>query len=172
MADERNKNKNRNVDDAGIRLAPTPIRNSDYHVLPSIRQEFVIEPTMHIDEPKDEMKTEYSTADDFQPKVKDKSKKWKRTKRGKNIVFGFIMLAVTIVVVLPYILSVAGTRPSLPFKYVPEELNAIGGIEADMTNTPIEFTFDFRPGYAMLFANGGAIHGLDWSIVLAVRYTF
>ena len=128
MADERNKNKNRNVDDAGIRLAPTPIRSSDYHVLPSIRQEFVIEPTMHIDETKDEMKTEYSTADDFQPKVKDKSKKWKRTKRGKNIVFGFIMLAVTVVVVLPYILSVAGTRPNLPFKYVPEELNAIGVI--------------------------------------------
>lgn len=51
-------------------------------------------------------------------------------------------------------------------------INAIGGIEADMTNAPIEFTFDFRPGYAMLFADGGAIHGLDWSIVLAVRYTF
>lgn len=51
-------------------------------------------------------------------------------------------------------------------------INAIGGIEADMTNTPIEFTFDFRPGYAMLFTGDGAIHGLDWAIVLAVRYTF
>ena len=51
-------------------------------------------------------------------------------------------------------------------------LNAIGGIEADMTNTPIEFTFDFRPGYAMLFTGEGAVHGLDWALVLAVRYTF
>lgn len=128
MADERNKNKNRGVDDAGIRLAPTPIRNSDYHVLPSIRQEFVIEPTMQIDEPKDSQKLDYSTADDFQPKVKDKSKKWKRKKRGKNIVVGSIMLVVTILVVLPYILAVAGQTINMPFKYVPEELNAIGGV--------------------------------------------
>ncbi|MBO4554733.1 MAG: hypothetical protein J5713_03030 [Clostridia bacterium] len=128
MADERNKNKYRNVDDAGIRLAPTPIRNSDYHVLPSIRQEFVIEPSMQIDEPKDAPKLDYSTADDFQPKVKDKSKKWKRTKRGKNIVFGVIMLVITILIVLPYILAVAGQTVGMPFKYVPEELNAIGGI--------------------------------------------
>lgn len=51
-------------------------------------------------------------------------------------------------------------------------INAIGGIEADMTNAPIEFTFDFRPGYAMLFTGDDTVHGLDWSLVLAVRYTF
>ena len=51
-------------------------------------------------------------------------------------------------------------------------INGLVGFEADMTNTPIEFTFDFRPGYAMLFTGDGAIHGLDWAIVLAVRYTF
>ncbi|MBR4801107.1 MAG: hypothetical protein IK048_05530 [Clostridia bacterium] len=128
MADERNKNKNRLVDDAGIRLAPTPIRNSDYHVLPSIRQEFVLEPSLQIDEPKDELSHEVSTADDFQPKVKDKSKKWKRQKRGKNIVFGAIMLVFSVIVVLPYILAVAGQNVNLPIKYVPQELNAIGNL--------------------------------------------
>lgn len=128
MADERNKNKNRSVDDAGIRLAPTPIRNSDYHVLPSIRQEYVIEPSMQIDEPKDSPKLDYSTEDDFQPKIKDKSKKWKRRKRGKNILFGAIMLAATVFVLLPFILAAAGQSLSLPFKYVPEELNAIGDV--------------------------------------------
>ena len=136
MADERNKNKNRNVDDAGIRLAPTPIRNSDYHVLPSIRQEFVIEPTMQIDEPKDEMPTEYSTVDDFQPKVKDKSKRWKRTKRGKNIVFGVIMLIATMCVFLPFILAATGTTVKLPLKFVPEKLNAIG-VVVDAIRTSI-----------------------------------
>ena len=50
-------------------------------------------------------------------------------------------------------------------------VNAIGGIEVNI-NAPIEFTFDFRPGYAMLFNGDGAMHGLDWSINLAVRYTF
>lgn len=128
MADERLKNKNRNVDDAGIRLAPTPIRNSDYHVLPSIRQEYVLEPSLHIDEPKDSPSGEISTADDFQPKVRDKSKKWKRQKRGKNIVFGAIMLAISVIVLLPYILAAAGQNINLPFKYVPSELNAIGNL--------------------------------------------
>ena len=128
MADERTKNKNRGVDDAGIRLAPTPIRNSDYHVLPSIRQEYVLEPSLHIDEPKDMPSGEISTADDFQPKVKDRSKRWKRQKRGKNIIFGAIMLAITVIVLLPYILAAAGQNLNLPFKFVPEKLNAIGGL--------------------------------------------
>ena len=128
MADERTRNKNRNVDDAGVRLAPTPIRNSDYHVLPSVRQEYVLEPSLHIDEPKNVTTEEFSTADDFQPKVRDKSKKWKRQKRGKNIIFGAIMLAVTVLVILPYILAVAGQNLNLPFKYVPHDLNAIGNI--------------------------------------------
>lgn len=111
-----------------MRLAPAPIRNSDYHVLPSIRQEYVLAPTLQIDEPKDQTKGEISTADDFQPKVKDRSKRWKRQKRGKNIIFGAIMLVVSVLVVLPYILAAAGQTISLPFKYVPTELNAIGNI--------------------------------------------
>lgn len=128
MADERTRIKNRNVDDAGMRLAPTPIRNSDYHVLPSIRQEYVLEPSLHIDEPKEDLTSEFSTADDFQPKVKDMSKKWKRRKRGKNIIFGAIMLIATLLVVLPYILAAAGQTINLPLKYVPQDLNAIGNL--------------------------------------------
>ncbi|MBR2265201.1 MAG: hypothetical protein IJ882_00765 [Paludibacteraceae bacterium] len=50
-------------------------------------------------------------------------------------------------------------------------VNALAGIEVT-ANVPIAFTFDFRPGYALLFANGGQIHALDWSLVLAVRYAF
>lgn len=50
-------------------------------------------------------------------------------------------------------------------------INALAGIEVT-ANVPIAFTFDFRPGYALLFANGGQIHALDWSLVLAVRYAF
>ena len=127
MADERNQNQNRNVDEAGIRLAPVPIKGSDYYVLPSIRQEFVLEPALKIDEP-NEVQSEFSTADDFQPKVKDRSKKWKRVKRGKNILFGVIMLVCSMLVVLPYILAAAGQTVGMPFKYVPEELNAIGNL--------------------------------------------
>ncbi|MBQ3754700.1 MAG: hypothetical protein II867_00870 [Clostridia bacterium] len=128
MADEKIKNKNRLVDSNGIRLAPTPIRNSDYHVLPSVRQEFVLEPSLQIDEPRDEISHEVSTTNDFQPKVKDKNKKWKRQKRGKNIVFGAIMIVFTVIVVLPYILAAIGQEVSLPIKYVPTELNAIGNV--------------------------------------------
>lgn len=47
------------------------------------------------------------------------------------------------------------------------------GIEANMKNAPIAFSFDFRPGYAFLF-NGQAAGGdmFDYSLNLGVRYTF
>lgn len=47
------------------------------------------------------------------------------------------------------------------------------GIEANMQNAPIAFSFDFRPGYAFLFndkAAGGDM--FDYSFNLGVRYTF
>jgi len=52
-------------------------------------------------------------------------------------------------------------------------LGAAGGIEANMANAPIAFSFDFRPGYALLF-NGNATggHMFDYSFNLGVRYTF
>ena len=85
MADEKFKIKNRGVDDAGIRLAPTPIHNSSCHVMPTIKQEFVITPRIEVEEQEDnEFSREASTANDFQPKTEDISKKWKRRKRSKN----------------------------------------------------------------------------------------
>ncbi|MBQ1874850.1 MAG: hypothetical protein II144_04090 [Paludibacteraceae bacterium] len=52
--------------------------------------------------------------------------------------------------------------------------NAIIGLEGDMKNAPIEFTFDFRPGYGCLIAPGGwggAAHLFDWQLTLGLRYT-
>ena len=56
-------------------------------------------------------------------------------------------------------------------------VGAVGGIEANMTNAPIAFSFDFRPGYGCtLMDNGfggvGAGHAFDFSFNLGVRYTF
>ena len=39
-------------------------------------------------------------------------------------------------------------------------VGAAAGIEANMTNAPIAFSFDFRPGYAFLFT-GAAAGGAD-----------
>ena len=49
---------------------------------------------------------------------------------------------------------------------------AAAGIEANMTNAPIAFSFDFRPGYGCILMNGGAGHLFDWTLNLGVRYTF
>ena len=55
-------------------------------------------------------------------------------------------------------------------------VGAAAGIEANMTNAPIAFSFDFRPGYGCMLANTGggtvAVHAFDWSLNLGVRYTF
>lgn len=54
---------------------------------------------------------------------------------------------------------------------------AAAGIEANMKNAPIAFSFDFRPGYGLLFADNGVggtatRHLFDYSLNLGVRYTF
>ena len=56
-------------------------------------------------------------------------------------------------------------------------LGAAAGIEANMKNAPIAFSFDFRPGYGcVLMDNGnntiGTTHVFDWTLNLGVRYTF
>lgn len=56
-------------------------------------------------------------------------------------------------------------------------IGAAGGIEAKMTNAPIAFSFDFRPGYGCMLGNNGgggvgAFHVFDWTLNLGVRYTF
>ena len=54
-------------------------------------------------------------------------------------------------------------------------LNAIGGIEINMSNAPIAVSFDFRPGYGVLFYSmSGTIgiqHVFDWQLALGDRYT-
>jgi len=49
---------------------------------------------------------------------------------------------------------------------------AAAGIEANMQNAPIAFSFDFRPGYGCILTGNGAAHAFDWTINLGVRYTF
>lgn len=56
-------------------------------------------------------------------------------------------------------------------------VGAAGGIEANMTNAPIAFSFDFRPGYGLVFGSDGwggmfTAHMFDYSFNLGVRYTF
>ena len=55
-------------------------------------------------------------------------------------------------------------------------INAIGGIEINMSNAPIAVDFDFRPGYAIIFYsfNGeiGLQHAFDWQLAFSIRYTF
>jgi hypothetical protein len=52
-------------------------------------------------------------------------------------------------------------------------LGAAGGIEAKMNNAPFVFSFDFRPGWAMLFTEQGVgAHLFDYSFNLGVRYRF
>ena len=131
MSDENIKSKNRGVDDAGIRLAPTPIHNSSYHVMPTVKQEFVITPRIEIDEKEggeDDIRKS-DTSNDFQPKTEDISKKWKRRKRSKNMIIGVIMLLITAVMLLPYILGAAGVwLEGFPFKYVPKRFGALYNI--------------------------------------------
>lgn len=55
-------------------------------------------------------------------------------------------------------------------------IGAAVGLEANMKQAPIAFSFDFRPGYGCILANWGggtnALHMCDWSFNLGVRYTF
>lgn len=126
MADQKNnKPRIRGVDDAGIRLAPPPINNAGYHVMPTVMQEYVIEPHLSVDEPKED-KREVSTADDFQPRREEANKKWKRQKRAKNMIAGAIAIVVSVVVLLPYILGAIGTKVSAPFRFSLESYNVVG----------------------------------------------
>ncbi len=126
--DVRNRN-NRHVDDAGIRLAPPPMHSAAYHVMPSVVQEYVIQPHIEIEQPESENVRMWTTENDFQPKTEDKSKKWKRRKRSKNAVIGSIMLFFTLVMVLPFILGAVGIWiEECPFKFVPKQFGAFYNI--------------------------------------------
>lgn len=123
------------MDDAGIRLAPTPIDNASYHVMPTVVQEYVIRPQLVTEEPTDGEKRVVSTIDDYQPKREDANKKWKRGKRAKNMVFGAISLVVTLLALLPYVLGVAGVKADMPFKLVLDRYDAIGNLVAAFKDT-------------------------------------
>lgn len=105
MADKTKRNHS--VDDAGIRLAPAPLHGEGSVSMPSVKQEFVISPSLKIDTPTEEAPAAatVSTANDFQPKKKDVSKKWKRRRRSKNLALGIVMLLLSAAVLLQYILG-------------------------------------------------------------------
>lgn len=129
MPNGDNRNKNRHVDESGIRLAPTPMKNASYNVLPSIKQEFVLQPRIEIEEQESEDTRHATTEGDFQPKTEDKSKKWKRRKRTKNAVIGSLMLFFTLIMVLPYILGAAEVwTEEFPFRFVPKNFGALYNI--------------------------------------------
>lgn len=126
MADKFNKNRNRSVDEAGIRLAPSPIDRAAYHVMPTVMQEYVIEPTIvNKETPDSDSRRIVSTQDDVQPKREEVNKKWKRSKRAKNMASGIIALITSVGVLLPYILGIVGTTISAPFKLVPDKYNVV-----------------------------------------------
>ena len=125
--------RNRSVDDAGIRLAPSPVNAERSVAMPSLSQQFVITPELHIDAPADDpQKTVASTAKDFQPKKQDVSKKWKRQHRNKNIVVGLIMLLLSAAILLQYIFGaidgMASKLNTSHFVLVPVELGALNNL--------------------------------------------
>jgi len=125
MADKNNKSRNKDVDAAGIRLAPTPMNNNDMNVLPAVRQEYILAPRIVVNEPQDEDTKGASTAKDFQPKKEDISKKWKREKRFKNLIVGSIMFIFSFIVILPYILEAAGATLDWGVMMLPEKYSII-----------------------------------------------
>ena len=51
-------------------------------------------------------------------------------------------------------------------------INAISGLQYDLSNVPLALAFDFRPGYGCSFRGGNTAHFFDWKIAVAVRYRF
>lgn len=136
MADKFNKNKNRSVDDAGIRLAPPPINNAAYHVMPTVMQEYVIEPTIvNKETPDSDSRRIVSTVDDVQPKREEVNKKWKRGKRAKNMASGIIALVASVAVLLPYVFAAVGASFNAPFKMVFDKFNVVSNLVSAFKNT-------------------------------------
>lgn len=49
-------------------------------------------------------------------------------------------------------------------------INAIAGLQYDLTSVPLALAFDFRPGYGCSFVKGTSGHFFDWKLAFAVRY--
>lgn len=126
MIDEKNK-----VDESGIRKAPVPLYSSSVKTLPSVRQNFVLCPSLESAGESAETLAEPSTAKDFQPKIKDVSRRWKHNRRLKNFFAGLMMFLATAVALLPFILSSVnelGANDTLKFMFVPNARNTIMNI--------------------------------------------
>ncbi|MEG1529295.1 MAG: hypothetical protein RR405_02980 [Clostridia bacterium] len=147
-----NAGKNKDVDNEGIRLAPQPLDKNRTNNLPPIRQEFIIEPVLDVNEPETEVAV--STAADYQPKKVDTNKRWKRGQKGKNIFGGIVMLIVSMLVILPYILGACHVDTSiLPFKYA--------FVKFDVVNNLIEaFKVSIELGWT------GAAVGAVWQMAV------
>ena len=125
MVDEKNK-----VDESGIRKAPVPLYGSSVKQLPPVRQDFVLCPSLEADGLRESL-VEPSTAKDFQPKIKDVSRGWKRNRRLKNFFAGLLMLLVTLATLLPFVLSILqefGANDTLKFMFVPDDRNTVMNI--------------------------------------------
>ena len=64
---------------------------------------------------------------------------------------------------------VDGYAPSVFGKF---GINAVVGAAYHFAAVPVVLALDFRPGYGMSFAKGGASHYFDWKLAFAVRYAF
>jgi hypothetical protein len=126
MIDEKNK-----VDESGIRKAPVPLYSSSVKQLPHVRQDFVLCPSLEAAGDSVENLAEPSTAKDFQPKIKDVSKRWKHNRRLKNFFAGLLMFIATAVALLPFILSSVkelGINDTFKFMFVPSARNTFMNI--------------------------------------------
>ncbi len=121
------KNK---VDEMGIRKAPQPLYRNSANQLPALRQDFVLRPSLQIDSHGDpNALAEPSTVKDYQPKIKDVSKRLKRRKHAKNFFSGLIMLLATAVAILPYLFAMFQVKVDfIPIAYVPDRYNIISNI--------------------------------------------
>lgn len=133
MANQSDKNKYRAVGNASARLAPQPMANPNCHVMPSIKQNYVIEPTFITKETPLMANTsgavaKENTRADYQPKSEDATKKWKRQRRGLNAVGGIIALVASLVVLLPYVLGFLGESLDAPIVLSFSTFNSIGAL--------------------------------------------
>lgn len=125
--------RNNPLDAAGIRLAPTPINAESVAALPSVRQEFVIQPRLEVESSDNASKpATVSTEHDFQPKKKDISKRWKRRRVSVNVALGIVMFILSSVILLQYILGafpkVVDKLNTENFMLLPEQFGAVNNI--------------------------------------------
>lgn len=116
------------VDEAGIRLAPAPMKGSDAGRVKPVVQEFVIVPRLEYKDDEPRHAALETTASDYQPADRDAGRRWKRLVRTRNFISSVIMIVACALVLLPFALAAADVAVDfLPFKFVPERFNVITG---------------------------------------------